>query len=102
MIYIWDNGGEYSEHSIVFIEAEPSPHLETLLTALPKWKILAVAEHVEWRDPKAVSTLAQWWRDDGWLISEFGPQWEALTGATLAAAQALGLVQDTNPKGETK
>jgi hypothetical protein len=69
MIVIWDNGGDYSDHKILFVDAGHSS-IE-LVRVLERGRfrrgdrarVLAVAEAIDWRDPSAVMTLASFYDD---------------------------------------
>jgi hypothetical protein len=69
MIVIWDNGGEYSDHKICFIDAGVSAKEFVRLLSIVKFRrgdrarVLAVAEAIDWRDPSAVMTPASFYDD---------------------------------------
>ena len=57
MIYIWDNGQDWSEHEIVFVDDEGHSHevVEAVLTTRvwgqrDRARILGTAEMIEWRE----------------------------------------------------
>lgn len=66
MIIIWDNGGEYSDHRIHFVDTDPFPLevVEALMAVLtrqqPRSRILATAEKLDWRDPRDVQSVDDW------------------------------------------
>src|SRR5579859_3210247 len=51
MIYIWDNGGDYSDHGIYFLEtAHRFEDVESFLPRCGEGFLIGAAERVEWRD----------------------------------------------------
>jgi hypothetical protein len=66
MVIIWDNGGEYSDHKVYFIDA--GYDFVRLLERGrfrrgDRARVLAVAETIDWRDPSAVMTTASFYDD---------------------------------------
>lgn len=62
MIAIIDNGGEYSDHAIYFIDigdADPERVLPFLMS--PGCALLGLAASVDWRDPAAFEPLSNRW-----------------------------------------
>lgn len=64
MIYIWDNGLDYSDHTIEFVESGlPRDVVETILSVFAAQRrkacVLAVAERIEWRTGGNVA-LSDW------------------------------------------
>jgi len=74
MIIIWDNGGEYSDHRIHFVDTGPFPleAVEALMAVYarqqPRSRILATAEKLDWRDSAALQSVADWL---SWVGSNF-------------------------------
>lgn len=73
MIYIWDNGGSYSDHALYFVESDlPREDVETIMAPMSRHyigeaRIVGVSERVEWREG-ANCQLADWcasYLDDG-------------------------------------
>ena len=67
MIIIWDNGEDYSNHEVWFIEVQPEDlngATKILLSELEGYyggsRIIAVVEALEWHSSKDLSTLDQW------------------------------------------
>jgi hypothetical protein len=64
-VLIFDNGEEYSDHSIDFVDCGPfSPLDAERLFRLGDyvrccWSLIAVVDNLDWRDPKALTTLSQ-------------------------------------------
>jgi len=67
MVYIYDNGEDYSDHSISFIECdyEPTEHVVNLINAAHQGRgdgggCVATAPSLEWRDESANTPLHVW------------------------------------------
>lgn len=65
MIYIWDNGYEYSDHEVEFIESDlPREDVETIMAPFKRSgdrfaRIDGVAERIDWREA-GNNGLAYW------------------------------------------
>lgn len=77
MIYIWDNGGDFSAHTIAFIEHDESSDLERLLNLMAECEsigdasevgVLAKVQTIEWLRPNRTTTLYD-------LLRTFTSQW---------------------------
>jgi hypothetical protein len=107
MIYIWDNGQDYSDHRIAFVETDANPDDVLAVMAFGERKVIAQAESLAWREGRP-ATLAEWAEDNfetytGGLHS-WDPDCEATTTGDNAdcncsarpiidAAVRLGLVK---------
>lgn len=97
MIVIWDNGGEYSDHKICFIDAGASAIEFARLLSIGKFRrgdrarVLAVAESIDWRDPSAVMTPASFYDDIEAQIdhAESCPQYDWGDGDCICWAKDL-------------
>lgn len=111
MIYIWDNGGSYSDHEIDFVESDlPEADVRAFIEAASQSgysrdaRILGVAQRVEWLDPGKPTPLYQW----AWVnASFFGPEharretpselWEQTPPAVLDHLAACWVAKGPDP-----
>lgn len=63
MIYIWDNGQDYSDHKIAFVETDANPDDVLAVMVFGERKVLAQAEAFAWREGRS-ATLAEWAEDN--------------------------------------
>lgn len=69
MIVIIDNGGEYSDHEIFFVDIGDSAPVRVLPFLMKNgFKLLGLASSVEWRDPEAVEPLSDRWKVGAHLL----------------------------------
>lgn len=60
MIYVWDNGGSYSDHWIAFVESDLSPEQAEAAFRLAdkEGHLIASAERLDWRQGKPTTILS--------------------------------------------
>lgn len=66
-IYIYDNGEDYSDHSIAFIRSHWPEDVTTAAVnaahspySRQTWTLVGVARDFDWRDESGLSTIVEW------------------------------------------